>query len=64
MNPDGATLSSIASSLEELTRRITGIAERYQDTDLEDVALSLYEAERALGTARRRIDKATSTLST
>lgn len=63
MTSDGATLSSIASSLQELTRRVTAIAERYQDTDLEEVALALYEAERSLGTALRRIEKATSTLS-
>lgn len=57
MSSDGAALSSIASSLDDLTRRVTGIAERYQDTARDDVAVTLFEAERALVSARRRIEK-------
>lgn len=57
MSSDAAALSSIASSIEELTSRVTEIADRHRDSPREDVAATLYEAERALVNARRRIEK-------
>jgi hypothetical protein len=50
-------LSSIATALDDLTRRVTGIAERSTGTDLDWLATGLFEAERALGEARLRLDK-------
>jgi hypothetical protein len=52
-----AELSSIATALDELTRRVTRIAERSAGTDLEWLATDLYEGERALREARRRLDR-------
>jgi hypothetical protein len=52
-----AELSSIATALDELTRRVTRIAERSAGTDLDWLATDLYEGERALREARRRLDR-------
>ena len=53
---EGAQLSSVATSLDELTKRVTEVADRYKGTDREDVALDLYEVERALVNAGRKLD--------
>jgi hypothetical protein len=50
-----AELSSLATSLEELVRRVTGIADSMVGTDKDNVAMSLYEVERSLGEAGRRL---------
>ncbi|HEX6596264.1 MAG TPA: hypothetical protein VF045_04980 [Acidimicrobiales bacterium] len=50
-----AELSSIATALDDLSKRVTGIAERSEGTDLDWLTTDLYEAERALGQARRRL---------
>lgn len=54
---DGAAseLSSLASALDELTKRVAAIAERYRRVDREDLAAELYAAERALLGAQRRL---------
>lgn len=52
-----AELSSIATALEELTRRLTAIAEGYNRSKREDVASDLFAVEGLLATARRRLDK-------
>lgn len=50
-----AELSSVATVLEDLTARITGIAEGYAAERRDDLAAELYEVERALLGVRRRL---------
>ncbi len=51
-------LSSVSTQLEELARRVTGIADRHAASDrTEGIAAELYEVERSLRTAQRRLDK-------
>jgi hypothetical protein len=50
-------LSSMSTSLRELTTRITDVAESLAGTDQDNVAGALYEVERALNAAARRLDK-------
>jgi uncharacterized protein YabN with tetrapyrrole methylase and pyrophosphatase domain len=56
MGETGAQLSSVATSLDELTQRVTEVADQYKGTDREDLALELYEVERALVNAGRKLD--------
>ena len=53
-----AELSSLATALEELTRRVTAIADSYTSQRREDVAGELYAVERQLTNAARRLGKA------
>lgn len=53
-----AELSSILSALDDLSTRVTGIADRTERTQLDWLSSELYEAERALGEARRRLSRA------
>jgi hypothetical protein len=53
----GPQLSSVATALAEMTRRITGIADEFAGTEREDIATTLYEVERALQAASRRLEK-------
>lgn len=55
MSAAGAELSSLATALEELTRRVTAIAEHYAKAKRDDLASDLYAAERALAGAHRRL---------
>jgi hypothetical protein len=57
MESDRAELSALATSLDELTKRITAVADRYQATPRQDVADALYEVERSLLTASRKLDR-------
>jgi hypothetical protein len=57
MESDRAELSALATSLDELTKRMTGLADRYQGTPRQDLADSLYEVERSLLTASRKLDR-------
>ena len=52
---DTAQLSSLSSALEELSRRVTRMADEYQGSPREDVAADLYEVERHLVAATRRL---------
>ena len=52
---DVAQLSSLSTALEELTRRITSLADGYQASPREDVASDLYDVERNLQAASRRL---------
>ena len=52
-----AELSSVASVLEELVRRVTAIADAYAGARRDDVANELYRVEQALTTARRGLDR-------
>lgn len=63
MNSDGAQLSSSLTGLEDLTKQITEIADRYSGTPDEDVAADLYEVERALRSATRRLTRVVHRLS-
>jgi hypothetical protein len=56
MHPDHAELSSIASALDDLARRVGVIAERERADDPEGAASALHEVERALATAQRRLE--------
>jgi hypothetical protein len=53
--PD-AQLSSIATALDDLVRRVTEIAEQSTGTEDDSLATELFEVERALGEARRRLN--------
>jgi hypothetical protein len=55
---DVALLSSLASQLDDLTVRITEIAERYGSTPDSAVAEGLFATERALVSARRALERA------
>jgi hypothetical protein len=54
---DCAVLSSVTTVLADLTERVTSMAEGYAGTPREDVASDLFEVERALRTASRRLDR-------
>jgi hypothetical protein len=54
---EGPQLSSIASALRELTDRLSAIAETMTGADREDVATSLFEVERSLVAASRRLEE-------
>jgi len=55
---DHAELSTLRSALEESTRRIVAVADRYRETDDSAVAGDLDSAERGLVAARRAMDRA------
>ncbi len=50
-------LSSINTALEDLLKRVSNIAEEFDREKREDVANSLYEVERNLRTATRKLSK-------
>jgi hypothetical protein len=52
-----AELSSIRTALEELTKRITGLAERHANDDEDPLAQGLFDVERVLGDALRRLER-------
>ncbi len=51
----GPELSSMATALDELTRRVTAIAESLAHTKADWVAQDLFAVERSLGAAHRRL---------
>jgi hypothetical protein len=55
---DTALLSSIVSQVEELTKRVTDLAETYGSTPDSAIASELFAAERSLVTARRSLERA------
>ena len=57
MAADDAELSSITTALDELRRRITMLAERNAGTDDEALAQGLFDVERTLGEALRRLGR-------
>jgi hypothetical protein len=56
MDLDAASLSALASSLRDLTDRVTAIAEGYQGQPREDAIADLYDVERHLNAATRRLE--------
>jgi hypothetical protein len=57
MTASSAELSSVATALDELTTRITAIADRYARSERDELAADLYAVERALTGAQRRLTK-------
>jgi len=55
-----AELSSISTGLEDLSKRVTAIAEDFARSRRDDVAAELYQVERALGTASRTLARVVS----
>ena len=53
----GPELSSISAALDGLTKRIASTAESFSGTERDDLAGTLFEVERALQGAQRRLDK-------
>ncbi|MGH9108564.1 MAG: hypothetical protein ACRDY3_03695 [Acidimicrobiales bacterium] len=53
-----AELSSLASSLTELTRRVTALAEHARSAGDAETANELFTVERALNGALRRLERA------
>ena len=51
----GPELSSVATALGELTDRVGGLAESLAGEARDDLATSLYEVERSMRTATRRL---------
>ena len=52
---DTAQLSSLSTALEDLSLRVTQLADEYHGSPREDVAADLYEVERHLTAATRRL---------
>jgi hypothetical protein len=57
MESDRAELSALASTLDDLTTRITAVGDRYRGSTRPDVADGLYETERSLLTAARQLER-------
>ena len=55
MNDERANLLSCATSLDDITQRVTATADRLADAGNDAVAADLYEVERALRNANRRL---------
>lgn len=60
---DLAELSTLRTVLEDVTRRVEAVAERLAQTPDSAVTSELFSAERSLVSARRAIERASSTLS-
>jgi hypothetical protein len=58
----GPQLSSVSTALTDLTTRVAGLAESLSGSERDDVAAALFEVERSLKTAGRRLDKVVSDL--
>ena len=52
-----AELSSIRTALDELTKRITLLAEGHTGDDEDPLAQGLFDVERVLGEALRRLER-------
>ena len=57
METDRAQLASVATGLDELTQRITHLADATSGPEGEHVASELYEIERSLQQAARRLER-------
>jgi hypothetical protein len=55
MDAPTAELSSLATGLDELTARLSAIADRLNGTEHDLMAHELFEVERALAAAQRRL---------
>lgn len=57
MTTSPAELSSVTTALEELTRRVSAMADGYASARREDLAGELYAVERQLLNSTRRLNK-------
>lgn len=57
MSSPAAELSSLATALDDLAKRVTAIAETYAGARRDDLATELYQVERALNGARRGLGR-------
>jgi hypothetical protein len=57
-----AELSSLVSALDELTRRVTALAESATSSKDEEASRELFAVERSLSGATRRLARLTTTL--
>ena len=57
MAASSAELSSLATALDELTRRVTALAEQARAREEDDLAAELFGVERALTGALRRLGR-------
>ena len=55
-------LSSVSTALSELTTRVSSLADELSGERREDVANALFEIERSLATANRRLEQLVSDL--
>jgi hypothetical protein len=60
MSDERAELSSLATALSDLTRRVGGLAEQAASDRDEDLAAELFAVERGLRGAGRRLERLTS----
>jgi hypothetical protein len=56
MSTSGAELSSVATALGDLRERVGGLAEGLARDARDDLATALYEVERSLAAAARRLE--------
>ena len=63
MNDERANLLSCATSLDDITQRITATADRLSTSGNDALAADLFEVERALRNANRRLARAVASLS-
>jgi uncharacterized membrane protein YgcG len=54
--PAAPQLSAVATALGELTTRVADLAENLSAESRDDLATALYEVERSLGAAARRLE--------
>ncbi|MEJ7845278.1 MAG: hypothetical protein WKF93_06505 [Acidimicrobiales bacterium] len=57
MHPEQATLDTVAAATDELARRVGAAAVRLDGSDDQGIAADLFEVERSLRAAQRRLDK-------
>ena len=55
---DSAELSSITTVLEDLQARVVEVADRWREIERDDIAGDLYDVERSLRSAQRRLHRA------
>lgn len=55
---DLAEISSLTTALAEMKDRVTSIADRYHHAERDDIAGELYEVERSIRMAERRLESA------
>jgi hypothetical protein len=58
MPRDAAELSSLATTLGELERRLGALGLAYEETKDDDVAAALFDAERTVRAAARSVERA------
>jgi hypothetical protein len=57
VSTDAAELSSIQGTLEDLAKRVSAIADRREDDPDDPISTGLYDVDRSLRNAIRRLDR-------